>query len=138
MIKNARDTAGNTAHHRQVDQGHDQRGGEHENDRDGQHAHEFTGHTGPEQHRQKGAKRRGRRGNHRPEHAFGRLYERGHGPFALIHFAVRIFDHNNRPIDEHTDGEDETEHHNVGDGDAHDPEQDKAQQEGSRDRKTHK
>ena len=62
-----------TAQNRQVDQCHNQRGREHEDQRNRQHPHELAWDTGPEQHWQEGAQRR-RGGRHdRPEHTLGRI-----------------------------------------------------------------
>ncbi len=57
MTKAAAHTAGNTAHHRQIDQRHNQRGRKNKDQCHRQHAHELPRHTGPEQHRQEGTKR---------------------------------------------------------------------------------
>ena len=128
---------GHPAEHRQIDQRHQERRTENKDQGDRQHAHELSRHAGPEQHRQKGAKRGRGRADHRPEHPLGGADIGMHRADALINALVGIFDHHDRTIHQHAHGKDQAEHHDIGNRHAHDRQQGKAQQKRGRDRKAH-
>ncbi len=137
-LQRARQTARDAAHDRQVNQRDQQRGGQNVDQRARQHPHELARDTGPEQHRKKGAKRRGGGRDDRPEHPLGRFRIGRHRPHAFGNALVGIFDDHDGPIDQHPDGKDQAEHDDVVDRDAEHREQREGEQERCRDREAHK
>ncbi len=137
MIERAREAARDAAHDGQVDERHDKRGGEHEDQRDRQHAHELARNAGPEEHRQEGAERRRGGRDDGPEHALGGLHIGLHGARAFRDALVGIFHDDDRPVDQHADGQDQAEHHDVRHRNAHQCEEGEAQKERCRDGEAH-
>jgi len=126
VVHPALQPAGDAAQNRQIDQRHQKRGRQHEDQRDRQHAHELAGDAGPEQHRQKRAERGGRGTDHRPEHALGRPRIGMHRTLTLGDALVGIFHDDDRPVDQHPDREDQAEHHDIRHRHAHHRQQGKA------------
>ncbi len=137
MFDQPREPRRDAAQDRQVDQCHNERCRQHEDQGHGEHPHEFPWHTGPEQHRQEGAERRRGGGDDGPEHALGGIGIGLHRAGTLGQALVGIFDHHDGPVDQHPHGQDQPEHDDIRDRDAHDPQQDEAQKERGRDREPH-
>ena len=98
------------AQNRQEDQRHHHRRTQNDDQRHREIAHELSRNARPQQHGQKGADHGRGRAHHRPEHAQRRFRKGLLRRVAFCHFAVGIFHHDDRAIDQNADGEQHGEH----------------------------